>query len=45
MAYKQRWMEYFTVLDADKSGFIDPPDAAITGKVCFPVFFLFPPFF
>eukprot|EP00026_Physarum_polycephalum_P009091 Phypoly_transcript_09202.p1 GENE.Phypoly_transcript_09202~~Phypoly_transcript_09202.p1 ORF type:complete len:188 (+),score=38.43 Phypoly_transcript_09202:815-1378(+) len=26
MAYKQRWMEYFDVLDANKNGFIEPSD-------------------
>eukprot|EP00026_Physarum_polycephalum_P017296 Phypoly_transcript_18472.p1 GENE.Phypoly_transcript_18472~~Phypoly_transcript_18472.p1 ORF type:complete len:202 (+),score=49.84 Phypoly_transcript_18472:34-606(+) len=28
MAYKQRWLEYFELLDADKSGFIDLGDLA-----------------
>jgi len=32
MAYKQRWLGYFKVLDANNSGFIDPGDAAIVGK-------------
>ena len=46
MAYKQRWEEYFKVLDADKSGFIDPADAALGGKVFpFSFFFLFYLFF
>jgi len=32
MAYKQRWVNYFEVLDADHSGFIEPKDAALHGK-------------
>eukprot|EP00026_Physarum_polycephalum_P017382 Phypoly_transcript_18594.p1 GENE.Phypoly_transcript_18594~~Phypoly_transcript_18594.p1 ORF type:complete len:187 (+),score=31.31 Phypoly_transcript_18594:72-632(+) len=26
MAYKQRWLEYFDILDANKNGFIEPGD-------------------
>jgi hypothetical protein len=33
MAYKQRWLDYFEVLDADGSGFIDPGDLKYATQV------------
>jgi hypothetical protein len=33
MAYKQRWLSYFDVLDADGSGFVDMADLAYSNKV------------
>jgi len=32
MAYKQRWLSYFEVLDGDHNGHINSADAAIVGK-------------
>lgn len=33
MAYKQRWTNYFAVLDHDGSGHVDAADATAAGKV------------
>ena len=40
MAYKQRWLEYFELLDIDKSGFVDLADLDNAIKVNL-YFFLF----
>lgn len=41
MAYKQRWLEYFDVLDGDNSGFIDAGDLKYYTKVIIFLFFLY----
>lgn len=33
MAYKQRWLEFFDLMDANDNGFIEPGDAAVMAKV------------
>jgi hypothetical protein len=33
MAYKQRWLEYFEVLDADNNGYVDAKDGVVFKKV------------
>ena len=34
MAYKQRWLDYFNILDTNKNGFIEPSDIDGIAKVC-----------